>query len=143
MIFEKSWRRLGICSQLRMVVIPLLPAIKVRTYIRKPFLYMLIIFIFDIRHPFSYMLILFIFDIREPWSWKLMEVSKSAGKGTAWEVGGEGGKVVGIAPCIGIPGIALFQDVRLLPFVHWRGIACVTHLRSSVFKTHGFGGVIT
>ena len=143
MIFEKSWRRLGICSQLRMVVIPLLPAIKVRTYIRKPFLYMLIIFKSDTWDPFLYMLILFIFDIREPWSWKLMEVSKSAGKGTAWEVGGEGGKVVGIAPCIGIPGIALFQDVRLLPFVHWRGIACVTHLRSSVFKTHGFGGVIT
>ena len=66
-----------------------------------------------------------------------MEVSKSTGKGTAWEVGGEGGKEVSIAPCIGIPGIALFQDVRLLPLVHWRGIACVTHLRSSVFKTRG------
>ena len=134
MIFEKNWRLLGICSRLWMVVIPLLPAVKVRTDIREPFLYILIIFIFDIRDPFAYMLILFIFDIREPWSWKLMEVSKSTGKGTAWEVGG---KIVGIAPCIGIPGIALFQDVRLLPLVHWRGIACVTHLRSSVFKTRG------
>ena len=137
MIVEKSWRLLGICSQLGMVMIPLLPAVKVRADIRKPFLYILIIFLFDIRDPFAYMLILFIFDIREPRSWKVMKFSKSAGKDTAWEVGGEGGKVVGIAPCIGIPGIALFQDVRLLPLVHWRGIACVTHLRSSVFKTRG------
>ena len=118
-------------------MIPLLPAVKVRTDIRKPFLYMLITFIFDIRDPFAYMLILFIFDIREPRSWKVMKFSKSAGKDTAWEVGGEGGKVVGIAPCIGIPGIALFQDVRLLPLVHWRGIACVTHILRSVFKTLG------
>ena len=52
MIYEKSWRLLGIYSRLWMVVVPLLPAVKVRTDIRKPFLYMLIIFIFEIRGPF-------------------------------------------------------------------------------------------